>query len=119
MLTLADKLLIAILATLTLFSYSIGSSGKQGTEVRIEVEGKTVGIYSLRKEGIYNISGALGDSVISVKDEKASFVSSPCKNKVCIHQGEIGKSGQMAACLPNKVVARVVGENGDYDAVTR
>ncbi len=119
MLTLADKFLIAILATLTLFSYSIGNSGKQGTEVRIEVEGKAAGIYSLKKDGVHKISGALGDSVISIKDEKASFVSSPCKNKVCIHQGEIGKSGQMAACLPNKVVARLVGENGDYDAITR
>lgn len=119
MLTLADKILIAILATLTLFSYSIGSSGKQGTEVKIEVEGKTVGIYPLKKDGVHKISGALGESVVSIKDEKVSFASSPCKNKVCIHQGSIGKSGQMAACLPNKVVARVVGGNGDYDAITR
>lgn len=119
MLTLADKILIAVLATLTLFSYSIGSSGKQGTEVRIEVEGKTVGIYSLKKDGVHKISGALGESIVSIKDEKVSFASSPCKNKVCIHQGSIGKSGQMAACLPNKVVARVVGGNGDYDAITR
>lgn len=119
MLTLADKILIAILATLTLFSYSIGSSGKQGTEVRIEVEGKTVGIYPLKKDGVHKISGALGESVVSIKDEKVSFASSPCKNKVCVHQGSIGKSGQMAACLPNKVVARVTGGNGDYDAITR
>lgn len=119
MFTLADKLLIAILATLTLFSYSIGSSGKQGTDVRIEVEGRTVGIYSLKKDSVHRIDGSLGDSVISINDEKVSFVSSPCKNKVCIHQGKIGKSGQMAVCLPNKVAARIVGEDGDYDAITR
>lgn len=119
MLTLADKLLIAILATLTLFSYSIGSSGKQGTELRIEVESKTVGVYSLKNDGVHKINGVLGDNIISVKNEKASFTSSPCKNKVCIHQGGIGKNGQIAACLPNKVVARIVGKNGDYDAVTR
>lgn len=119
MLTFSDKLLIIFLATLTLFSYSIAGSGKQGEEIRLEADGKIVGTYSLRKNETLEIKGALGTSKIVVKDGKASFLSSPCKNKVCIHQGEVGKSGQMAACLPNKLVVRVLGGDGDYDAVTR
>lgn len=119
MLTFPDKLLIAFLAVLTLFSYSIARSGRQGEEIRIEVSGKELKTYSLRKEGVYDVNGALGASRIAVKGGRASFLSSPCKNKVCIHQGEIGKSGQTAACLPNRVVVRVLGGDSDYDALTR
>lgn len=119
MLTIPDKVLIAFLATLTIFSYSIASGGKQGEEIRIEADGKQVGTYLLRKDSVIDVKGALGASRISVKGGKASFLSSPCRNKVCVHQGEVGKSGQMAACLPNRVVIRVLGGDGDYDAVTR
>lgn len=117
--TIADKVLIAFLAILTIFSYSMASSGKQGVEIRIEADGKQVGTYLLRKDSVIDVKGVLGASKISVKDGKASFLSSPCRNKVCVHQGEVGKSGQMAACLPNRVVIRVLGGDGDYDAVTR
>lgn len=119
MLTISDKLLIASLAILTLFSYSIASSGKQGKEIRIEVNGKVVSTYALDKDCVHEIKGVLGTSRIAVKDGRASFLSSPCKNKVCTHQGEAGKSGQMVACLPNRVVVRVIGGDNDYDALTR
>jgi len=119
MLTIPDKALIIFLAVLTIFSYSIASGGKGGEEIRIETEGQTVATYSLKQDGVHEIKGALGTSRIAVKNGKASFLSSPCKNKVCVHQGEIWRSGQMAACVPNKVVIRVLGWNGDYDAVTR
>lgn len=119
MFTIADKVLIAFLAVLTIFSYSMASGGRQGVEIRIEADGKQVGTYLLRKDSVIDVKGVLGASKISVRDGKASFLSSPCRNKVCVHQGEISKNGQMAACLPNKVVIRILGGDGDYDAVTR
>ncbi|MBI4746502.1 MAG: NusG domain II-containing protein [Deltaproteobacteria bacterium] len=119
MFTIADKGLIAFLAILTIFSYSMASGGRQGVEIRIEAGGKQVGTHLLRKDSVFDVKGALGTSRISIRSNKASFLSSPCRNKVCVHQGEIGKNGQMAACLPNKVVIRALGGDGDYDAVTR
>lgn len=119
MLTIADKVLIAALTILTFFSYSIASNSKEGKEIRIEADGKVVGTYSLHKDHLLEVTGAMGTSRIAVKDGKASFLSSPCRNKVCVHQGEVGRSGQMAACLPNRVVVRVLGGSSDYDAVTR
>lgn len=119
MLTIYDKILIAFLTLLTLFSYSIASNGREGKEIRIESNGRIVGTYSLLKDNLIEIKGALGSSRIAVKGGKASFLSSPCRNKVCIHHGEVGKSGQMTACLPNRVVVRVLGGSSDYDALTR
>jgi len=119
MFTIADKALIAFLAILTIFSYSMASGGRQGVEIRIEADGKQVGTYLLRKDSVIDVKGVLGTSKINVRGGKASFFSSPCRNKVCVHQGEISKNGQMAACLPNRVVVRVLGGEGDYDAVTR
>lgn len=119
MFTIADKALIAFLAILTIFSYSMASGGRQGVAIRIEADGKQVGTFLLRKDGVIDVKGVLGSSKINISGGKASFFSSSCRNKVCIHQGEISKNGQMAACLPNRVVVRVLGGDGDYDAVTR
>lgn len=119
MFTIADKVLIVFLTILTIFSYSMAGGGRQGVEINIEVDGKQFGTYQLRENNVVEVKGHLGASKIKISDGKASFLSSPCKNKVCIHQGRIDRNGQMAACIPNKVLIRVRGGEGDYDAVTR
>lgn len=48
-----------------------------------------------------------------------SFESSDCPDKVCVHSGTLNKHGQSAACLPNRLIIRVVSPKGgsvDYVA---
>lgn len=51
----------------------------------------------------------------------ASIISSPCPDKLCIHQGRINKIGQTVLCLPEKVLVTVTGnrKEGEPDAVLR
>jgi hypothetical protein len=39
---------------------------------------------------------------------------------VCINSGHISLAGELIACIPNKVVIYIIGdEQADYDAVTQ
>ena len=53
-----------------------------------------------------------------VKDGAIAFVNSSCPDKICEQTGFLSKSGQTAACLPKKVLLKVVGSNKqDVDTI--
>jgi len=64
-------------------------------------------IYPLNKDRDLEIEGIIGKSTIVIKDGRAFFKSSPCKNKTCVHMGAVSKENDWAACLPNDIFIRV------------
>lgn len=66
-------------------------------------------VYPLSKDATYNIDGALGVSVIQIKEGKAQFLSSPCPTKTCVACLAISKNNEWIACLPNKVFIHIQG----------
>jgi hypothetical protein len=55
-------------------------------------------------------------------DKKGAWVeSSPCPEKLCIHQGKITRTGQTIACLPEKVLLTITtpGKEAEFDAIIR
>ncbi|MCA1799073.1 MAG: NusG domain II-containing protein [Xanthomonadaceae bacterium] len=72
---------------------------------------------ALDNDGVYPISGRLGESVVEVKDGNARFVDSPCRNRVCIAAGWLARSEDFAACAPNGVSMRLRGQGQRYDAI--
>lgn len=70
-------------------------------------------VYSLEKNGRYEIKGLIGTSVIIVENGTARFEDSPCPNKTCVQSGGISEPGLWAACLPNDVFIRVESKSED------
>lgn len=64
------------------------------------------------KESIYTKKRTLLDcgAVIVCDGKSVYFESSDCPDKVCVATGVLSKSGEWAACLPNRVFLKVVGE---------
>jgi hypothetical protein len=83
----------------------------------VSADGKTY-VYPMDRDADLAFRGPLGDTRVVIEGGKARIVSSPCENKLCIAAGALEKGGQWAACLPNKVMIRVGGANGDTDAAT-
>lgn len=56
---------------------------------------------------------------LEVQDGSCGFIHSDCPDKVCVNTGFLNKSGQSAACLPNKVAVRIVVDklNEDMDTI--
>jgi hypothetical protein len=76
-------------------------------------------VYSLDQEMDLTIEGPLGPSQLRIDDGGIHFVSSPCRDKICIAGGHISAKGQWVACLPNRIFVRVEGgEASEVDAQT-
>ena len=112
---IADISVIAffLIVSLLLFLYLRG--GKEGNEVRVMVEGKEIGVYSLSKDGEYTLNG--GTNILTIKDGKAYMADADCPDKLCVRQGKIHRNGETITCLPNKLTVTVIDEEGEVDLV--
>ncbi|MCF8721205.1 MULTISPECIES: NusG domain II-containing protein [Nitrospina] len=108
--TRADKILIACLfaANLALFS-GIDYTRTAGDWVVIEVSQKEVKRLPLKKNQLVHVEGPLGETEVQIQDGKARILKSPCSRKLCIKSGYIQYADRIAACLPNRVVVRILG----------
>ncbi|CAI2718922.1 NusG domain II-containing protein [Nitrospina watsonii] len=108
--TRADKILIACLfaANLALFS-GIDYTRTAGDWVVIEVSQKEVQRLPLGKNQLVHVTGPLGETEVETHDGKARILKSPCHRKLCIKSGYIQYADRIAACLPNRVVVRILG----------
>lgn len=41
-------------------------------------------------------------------DGSIAFVASDCPDKVCVRSGKLSRVGQSAACLPNKLILKII-----------
>lgn len=66
------------------------------------------------EEGAKSFSLPGHENVIFNLDGNGSiaFEQSDCPDQICVHAGKLSKAGQSAACLPNKLIVRVVSPNG-------
>ena len=79
--------------------------------IRITVDGKEFGTYSLSQDQIIHI----GDTnVCEIKDGKVTMIEATCPDHYCIKQNAVDEHGGSIICLPNKVV--IEGENTAEDS---
>ena len=110
--TTADKILIAALLILNGWLFANWGTGfNKGDWVVVTVNQKETIRLPLNQDQIIHVKGPLGLTEIEVKKGRARIVRSPCKNKVCIKSGYIRYADRLAACIPNRVVVRIVGKS--------
>jgi len=71
----------------------------------------------LARRQTVEIEGLLGTTTITVGGGAVRFIDSPCPHRLCIKKGPVSRVGDLVACLPNGVVARIEGESS-YDGIT-
>lgn len=120
MLTSADWALIAVLAAgiagLLLFQWRQASPGDA---VVVEAEGQPAQIYPLSSPRLLRLAGPLGESQVEIAGQAARFIAAPCPEKLCMRQGWISRRGEVAACVPNRIVLRIAGAGTAVDALSR
>lgn len=116
-----DFVFVAAVAGVVVFLFLRLGRNLDDSKKRLVVQSSAGGeyVFPLDRDGLYNVAGLHGDSVIEVLDGKARFKDSPCPNKTCVQQGFISLPGEWAACLPNDVFIMVQGaaKKGSVDAV--
>lgn len=58
-----------------------------------------------------------GHNVIVLAGKTARMESADCHDQVCVRTGTLTRAGQVAVCLPNRVILKIVGETGEIDAI--
>ena len=110
--TTADKILVVALLILNgWFFTNWGTGFSKGNWVVVTVNQKEAIRLSLDQDQTTHVEGSLGLTEIEVKKGRARIVRSPCKNKVCIKSGYIRYAYRFTACIPSRVVVRIVGKN--------
>ena len=90
-----------------------------GDTVRITVNGKEFGTYSLSEDREVLIEKDGRKNKVVIEDGKVRMEYSTCKNQICVHTGKISGAEQSIVCLPNRVSVTIEGKGGDdYDAVS-
>ncbi|MDQ6961394.1 MAG: NusG domain II-containing protein [Mariprofundaceae bacterium] len=110
--TWLDRLLLSLLL---LGIISIGFVFSQGKNVGVSIfHGQTlVAWYPLPQKAVIqlDVQGELGVSTLKIDGMHVRFLSSPCKNQYCVAQHDQHSVGQMAACVPNRVMFMIDGES--------
>ncbi|MDY4902404.1 MAG: NusG domain II-containing protein [Treponema sp.] len=114
----ADFVILIFLLVLSIFLVKKSFLKKYG-KVKVNANG-TEYEYSLSQDGIYKVEGALGITVIEIKNKKVRILDSACPNKTCVNQD----FANPIVCLPNKVIIQleIESENsspGDFDVVSQ
>jgi hypothetical protein len=108
----ADKILIVALLFFNIWLFTNWRIAfSKGDWVVVTVNQKETMRLPLDKDQTTHAKGPLGLTEIEIKKGRARIVRSPCKNKVCIKSGYIRYADRLAACIPNRVVVRIVGKN--------
>lgn len=86
-------------------------NAKPARQVEISVDGEVVHVLDLRKDTELTIKGyGGGTNHLVIKDGRIRADEASCPDKVCVNQGFIDRTGQSIVCLPNRMIARIIGE---------
>jgi hypothetical protein len=112
-----DFAAIALSLGLTIFC-GLAVYAAPRSEARVLIRGGgRAWVFPLDAEDRVAVPGPMGETVVEIGGGGARVLSSPCANQSCVAAGHIGRRGQWAACLPNRVSVSIEGSAGEGETV--
>lgn len=99
-----------LLLALALFLWMRMTGNREGATLRVLVDGKVYGVYSLGEDQVISIDQERGLNVLVIREGQAYMEEADCPDQYCVKQGKIHKKGQSIVCLPHRLSATVEGE---------
>lgn len=97
---LGDLVAAALVLLLGFSVFAVSYFGKSEGDVCVLRTPDTRTVLPLSEDTEFDITSNGIDLHIVVENGKARVESSDCPDKICVHRGEISKSGQSAVCVP-------------------
>jgi len=118
-----DRVVVPLLLALAVALIPLQFCREPGRTVLAEVAGKVVFTAPLGRDRLVDLAGPLGTTQLQIADGRARILTSPCPHKVCIGMGAVSQSGELLACVPNRLLVRIeggpAGDKTDYDLLSR
>ena len=120
--TRGDIVLIAVLLAVAAAGFVLvpRAAGSGGHAV-VEIEGRRELDLPLDRDVTVTVTGPCGESVIVVEDGTVRIGASCCPNHICMRMGRLRFPGEVAVCVPNRLMITVRGGTGQqgFDGVTQ
>ncbi len=120
--TAGDRLVVAVLLLAALGGLAGLATRPAGARVVVR-DGENVLLKApLDQPGEYALEGPLGETRLVIDARGARIVASPCALKVCMGMGPARHSGDLLACLPNRILVVIEGPpagTAGYDLLSR
>ncbi len=87
--------------------------GEEGNQIRVTLDGKIYGTYSLSKDQTIEVKDGDFYNRIRIEDGKAYMEEANCPDGYCEEQGKISGHTQTIVCLPHKLVVEVLENEND------
>jgi hypothetical protein len=68
------------------------------------------------------VDGPLGQTKLVIDEKGARILESPCPRKTCVSMGSAKHTGDLLACVPNRILVHIEGSSGkeaSYDLLSR
>ena len=111
-----DICLILVFLLIAGLIYLFTRNGEVGNQVRITLDGKEYGTYSLTENREIPVQSEYGCNIVQIKDGMVFMKDADCPDKYCIHQGKTARKNKSIVCLPHKLMVEVVEASKDKPA---
>lgn len=58
-----------------------------------------------------------GHVLVVLSGKTARVLQADCADQVCVRTGTLTRAGQVAVCLPNRVIVKLIGQTEEIDAI--
>ncbi len=115
----ADLIIIGAVAVSALVFLLLNKYFFEKKGIHAEIYHESVLVYriglSTAKIGSFSISGEPDVVFQLYADGSIAFIESDCPDKICIRSGRLRYVGQFAACLPNRIMLKIVSDDKDHE----
>jgi len=66
---------------------------------------------------IMHESAHINDVAVEIDENRARIAGSPCRDQICVRAGWLERPGELAVCLPQRVIVEMRGGRGNYDGI--
>ena len=117
-----DWLVVLLLLTISLGGIVSIAAMSEGSRVLVTCGDELCFTAPLDQPRTLAIDGPLGQTKLVIDERRARIVESPCPRKICVSMGEAKHTGDLLACVPNRILVHIDGSSGkevSYDLLSR
>jgi hypothetical protein len=117
--TPADWLVVAALLVTALAGLAWLAGAPAGARVVAVCGGETCFSAPSGERRRVDLAGPLGVTRLLVDEQGARIIASPCRHKICVSMGPARRTGDLLACVPNRILVRIEGTASLTDGTSR
>lgn len=121
-LTWGDTVVVAALTLAGLLGLLWLFAAPPGRRVVVSDGERVVYVARLEQPATVDLAGPLGTTRLVIDEAGARITAAPCPLKICMGMGPARRSGDLIACVPNRILVRIEGgrqEDDAYDLLSR